>query len=126
MAPASFSDALSPQVFQILLSLSESPRHGYAMIQDIRERTADEVRLTASTLYDALARLVDRGWIENADAPSGEARRGSPAAPIKDDSRRRYYRLTKAGRDAAMAEAARLQRLLDMARDRKLAPLKKR
>jgi DNA-binding PadR family transcriptional regulator len=105
--------ALSVQVFQILLSLADGPRHGYAMIQDIRERTNDEVRLTASTLYDALARLVDQAWIEQSDPPDD--------AP-DHDSRRRYYRLTKIGREAAVRETARLQRLLDMAREKKLAP----
>jgi len=60
---------LSPQVFQILVSLLDGPRHGYAVIQDIRERTQDEIRLTASTLYDALARLHDQGWIDETDGP---------------------------------------------------------
>jgi DNA-binding PadR family transcriptional regulator len=110
--------ALSNQVFQILLSLSDGPRHGYAIIQDIRQRTDDEVRLTASTLYDALARLADQSWIEETDAPeAAEARE-----PVRHDSRRRYYRLTRLGRQAAIDETARLQRLLEMAREKKLAP----
>ena len=94
---------LSPQVFQILVSLLEGPRHGYAVIQDIRDRTGDEVRLTASTLYDALARLHDQGWIDETDGPGADQ-------PV--EGRRRYYRLTAAGRDAARQEAARLERLL--------------
>ncbi|HUF48737.1 MAG TPA: PadR family transcriptional regulator, partial [Vicinamibacterales bacterium] len=61
---------LSAQVFQVLLSLADGPRHGYAMIQDIGERTGGQMRLTASTLYDALARLVDQTWIEECDAPA--------------------------------------------------------
>jgi DNA-binding PadR family transcriptional regulator len=105
--------ALSPQVFQILLSLVDGPLHGYAMIQDIRRRTGEEIRLTASTLYDALARLTDQAWIEETDPPVDAA---------DHDSRRRYYRLTKRGREAARTETARLQRLVGMARDKKLAP----
>jgi DNA-binding PadR family transcriptional regulator len=96
---------LSPQVLQILLSLHEAPLHGYSIIQDVRERTRDEVRLTASTLYDALARLVDQALIEPSETPADET-----------DSRRRYYRLTTLGREVAAAEARRLARLLDMTR----------
>jgi len=98
---------MTTQVFQILLSLADGPRHGYAIIADIRERTNNEVQLTASTLYDALARLVDQSLIEAAPAP---------ADADSTDSRRRYYQLTDAGRAAAEEESARLARLLDMAR----------
>ena len=102
---------MSPQVFQILLSLHDHPLHGYAIIQDIAKRTDGEVRLTASTLYDALARLVDQAWIAEVDAP---------ADAEAHDSRRRYYGLTAAGRDAAEREAARLQRVVASARAKKL------
>ena len=101
---------MTPQVFQVLLSLSDAPRHGYAMIQDIDERTGGEIRLTASTLYDALARLVDDGLIAEVEAPDNTAR----------DSRRRYYALTREGRDAAATEAHRLERTLSMAREKKI------
>jgi DNA-binding PadR family transcriptional regulator len=102
---------MSPQVFQILLSLLDGPLHGYAIIQDVARRTDGEIKLTASTLYDALSRLVDQALIE--EAPS-------PAEADSRDSRRRYYALTRAGRDAAEREAARLERLLDAARAKKL------
>ena len=98
---------MTNQVFHILLSLADEPKHGYAIIADIRDRTAGEVLLTASTLYDALARLVDQGLIAG-------------IAPLRSthpsDRRRRYYSLTTQGRRAAEAEAARLARVLDMAR----------
>lgn len=100
---------MTPQVFQVLLSLAEAPRHGYAIIQDVEERTGGEIRLTASTLYDALARLVDRGLIAEAPAP-----------PDNTDSRRRYYMLTSAGRDSAAGEARRLARFLATAKARNL------
>jgi DNA-binding PadR family transcriptional regulator len=102
---------MTPQVFQVLLSLSDAPRHGYAMIQDIDERTGGEIRLTASTLYDALARLVDAGLIAEVPPPAEDADR---------DSRRRYYALTREGRDAAATEARRLERTLSMAREKKI------
>ncbi|HET9369414.1 MAG TPA: PadR family transcriptional regulator [Vicinamibacterales bacterium] len=104
---------LSPQTFQILLSLADGPRHGYEIIQDVRARTNDEVRLTASTLYDALARLLDDEVIDELDRPPA----GQPA-----DGRRRYYRLTPLGRSAAALEARRLERLIEMARDKRLLP----
>jgi DNA-binding PadR family transcriptional regulator len=98
---------LSPQVFQVLLSLHDGPQHGYSIIQHIRQRTKDEMRLTASTLYDALARLVDQKLIEEVD----------PAARAADhDSRRRYYALTSLGREVARLETQRLKQLVAMAR----------
>jgi DNA-binding PadR family transcriptional regulator len=110
------SAPLSPQVFQILVSLVDGPRHGYAVIQDIRERTADEVLLTASTLYDALARLLDQEWIEEIDAPAKDETAGA---------RRRYYRLTAAGREAVRQEAARLERQLATVRGTRLVSRKR-
>jgi DNA-binding PadR family transcriptional regulator len=104
---------LTPQVFQILLSLSDEPMHGYAIIADVTERTGGEIRLTASTLYDALARLVDQGLIDE---------RSTPPSGADHDSRRRYYELSALGRDVARLEASRLQRLVDMARQKNLAP----
>jgi DNA-binding PadR family transcriptional regulator len=93
---------LSPQVFQILLSLHQGAQHGYAIIQDVTDRTSGEIRLTASTLYDALARLVDQQLIEEADSPVDEG---------AQDSRRRYYALTALGRQASKLEVDRLERL---------------
>ena len=101
---------LSVQVFQILLSLVDEDLHGYAIIQDVARRTDGEVRLTASTLYAAVKRLLDSGWIEEV--------RQRPRAG--DDSRRRYYRLTQRGRLAARAEALRVDRLAGMARSKQL------
>ena len=101
---------LSVQVFQILLSLVDDDLHGYAIIQDVARRTDGEVRLTASTLYAAVKRLLDNGWIEE--------RRTRPREG--DDARRRYYRLTPKGRVAARSEALRIERLAGMARSKAL------
>jgi len=102
---------MSAQVFQILLSLLDSEMHGYALIQDIRRRTDQEIVLTASTLYAAVKRLLGTGWIEEValDTP-----------PPDHDERRRYYRITGLGRAAARAEAQRLERLTVMAREKRL------
>jgi DNA-binding PadR family transcriptional regulator len=106
---------LTVPVFQILLSLSDRDLHGYAIIQDIRERTANEVELTASTLYAAIKRLLDARLIEELDTRPG---------PEDDDARRRYYRITALGMDVARLEAARLERAVKMARQKKLTPRK--
>ena len=106
---------LTVPVFQILLSLSDRDLHGYAIIQDIRERTEDEVTLTASTLYAAVKRLLDSGLISELDARPG---------PDEDDSRRRYYRITPLGLDVVRLEAARLERAVRMARRKRLVPNK--
>ena len=102
---------LSAQVFQILLSLIDSDMHGYALIQDVRERTRGELSLTASTLYAATKRLLAAGWIDEIDYD---------LPPPDHDDRRRYYRISAAGRAAARAEALRLERLTSMARDKRL------
>jgi DNA-binding PadR family transcriptional regulator len=104
---------MSTQVFHILLSLVDDDRHGYAIIQDVALRTDGAVRLTASTLYAAVKRLLESGWIEERSTrPPGAA----------DDPRRRYYRLTKLGREVARAEARRLEQLAAMARAKRLLP----
>ena len=111
-SPTTDRAPLSAPVFQILLSLVDEDLHGYALIQDIRERTAGEVSLTASTLYTAIRRLVAADLIEEVGRPRGE----------KHDPRRRYYALTPLGRETVRAEAARLERLTAMARKKKLLP----
>lgn len=106
---------LTVPVFQILLSLSDRELHGYAIILDIRRRTEGEVNLTASTLYAAIKRLLDAGLIgERELRPRGGA----------DDPRRRYYGILPAGLDVARLEAARLERAVKMARQKRLTPRK--
>ena len=106
---------LTEPVFQILLSLADQDLHGYAIIQDIRERTDGEVELTASTLYAAIRRLLEGRLIEELDTRPG---------PEDDDPRRRYYRITPLGIDVARLETGRLERAVRMARQKKLTPRK--
>jgi len=105
---------LSVPVHQILLSLADQDCHGYAVIQDIRERTDGEVALTASTLYGALSRMLSDGMISEAEDPKPE--------PENRDNRRRYYRISAYGRSVARLEARRLHRVLEQARDKGLGP----
>jgi DNA-binding PadR family transcriptional regulator len=104
---------LPPATFHILVALADQPRHGYAIIQDVEERTDGELRLSAGTLYRSIARMVEQGLITEV------AKR--PAIHL-DDARRRYYRITPLGTAAARAEMARLTQLVRLARARGLTP----
>lgn len=106
---------LTPAVFHILLALSEGDKHGYAVIVDVRERTAGEVKLGTGTLYTAIKRLLERGLIEDTEPPVGEDEGA--------EERRRYYTLTALGQAVVRAEAKRLERLVGIARERELLPL---
>jgi DNA-binding PadR family transcriptional regulator len=101
--------------FEILLTLAEGERHGYAIIQAIEGRADGGLRVETGTLYRALRRLLADGLVK----PS--ARRATSATDDgHDDERRRYYAITPAGRQAAGAEAARLARLVSVARAARL------
>lgn len=102
---------LKPVVFQVLLSLSEGERHGYAIVQDIAERSSARLQLEPGNLYRVLQSMLDDGLIEESDRRP---------APDRDDERRRYYRITPFGRRVASAEAARLSDIVADARARKL------
>ena len=97
---------LTSVAFEILLSLSGEDRHGYAIMRAVEERTEGGTSLHAGSLYRALARLVDSGLIEELDAPPEE----------NADERRRYYRLTRLGRQVGVAEAQRLESQVGAAR----------
>jgi DNA-binding PadR family transcriptional regulator len=104
---------LHRDTFHILVSLADRDRHGYAVMQDVLERTEGALRLSPSSLYASIRRLLEEGLIEElAERPD----------PAHDDERRRYYRLTRLGRAVATAEARRLERLLSDARATGLLP----
>jgi DNA-binding PadR family transcriptional regulator len=105
---------LQAAAFHILVSLAGGDRHGYAIMQEVTERTSGAFRLHPGTLYTTIRRLLEQGLVEEL------AER--PARGGRDDERRRYYRLTKLGRAVARAEAARLEHLVDMARHAGLTP----
>jgi len=101
---------LSELAFQILLALGEGPSHGYAIGQDVEERSGGRLDPTTGTLYQVLQRLAADGLIAAAKSPAGA------------DERRRYFGLTTQGRRAVATEAARLDALVRVARKRKLYP----
>jgi DNA-binding PadR family transcriptional regulator len=102
---------LKPVVFQVLLSLVDGERHGYAIVQDIAQRTSARIQMEPGNLYRSLRFMLDEELIEES---------GRRPAPDLDDERRRYYRITRFGHRVASAEAARLRELVADARARKL------
>lgn len=102
---------LSSPVFHILMSLVDEERHGYGIMQEVKERTDDQVRLVPGTLYSAIKRLLERGLIEESEERSD---------PELNDERRRYYRLTDFGQRVVEAEAERIARLVRQAQQKKL------
>src|ERR1700722_9400609 len=108
-APESFLP-LKPHWFHVLLSLTDQEQHGYGIMQEVLARTNDQVRLWPATLYGTLKRLIEAGLIEESnDRPAMEL----------DDARRRYYRLTRLGRNVLAAESERLNELVAMLRKRR-------
>ncbi|MEZ4869061.1 MAG: helix-turn-helix transcriptional regulator [Caldilineaceae bacterium] len=97
--------------FHILLALAGGEQHGYGIMQEVDALTDGAVQLGPGTLYTTIKRLVEVGWIVEAD--------NRPDAAL-DDQRRRYYRLTDFGQRVAVAEAQRLAQLVDVARARRL------
>jgi len=104
--------ALTPAAFQILLVLAGGERHGYEIMVEVARQSGDGLRLGPTTLYRTIRSLLNAGLIDEADE------RPDPAL---DDQRRRYYRLTPAGRQAARAETERLRRLVAVAETKPLS-----
>jgi DNA-binding PadR family transcriptional regulator len=102
---------LTPALFHVLLALADGEKHGYVISKEIAWRTNNEVKLSTGTLYGIIKRLLDDEMIEeSAERPDFSL----------DDQRRRYYRLTKLGKAVAEAEAERLERVLALARAKRV------
>ena len=100
---------IAPAVFQILIALADQPLHGYGIMLDIAERSDGKVKLSPGTLYGSIKQMLEDGLIEEISSRSA-------AGPAEHDERRRYYRLTRDGREAARQEMARMAALLGQAR----------
>ena len=96
--------------FQILVALAAGDAHGYAIMQDVEERTGGKLRLSPGTLYGSIKRMLELRLIQEAPRKNGE------------DERRRCYRLTTLGKKTARAEADRMMETLRYARTNGLAP----
>lgn len=108
--PERRSTDMAPHSFYILVSLADENRHGSGIMREVLEITDGEVRLWPVKLYSTLDELARSGWIEELSAagehPEGKSRK------------RRYYRITEAGREALAAETRRLNGLVSVARAR--------
>ncbi len=92
--------------FQILLTLVNEEKHGYAIMQEIVHRTEGAVRLGPGTLYRTIRQMLDADWIEEC---------GERPDPQMDDERRRYYRISALGHRVAAAEAQQMESLVRIA-----------
>jgi len=101
---------LSNANLHILLTLADGERHGYAIMQEVREATEDAIRLGPGTLYRCLQALLEEDLLE-------ELGRRIPAA---EDERRRYYRLTALGRRVLVAESKRLAGVVALAKAKRV------
>lgn len=104
---------LTPAVFHILLSLADGEKHGYAIMREVRARTAGAMRLGPGTLYGSIQRMLKDDLIvemrERVD-------------PVHGEERRRYYRLTSFGQRVLQAEAQRLEQLVRIAQTKRVLP----
>lgn len=96
-------EPLTEPTFYILAALAPAAKHGYAIMQEVAQLSGGRLTLSTGTLYTALKRLLETGWIE--DVTPDHAPRG-----------RRDYRLTPTGRRVLQAESERLATLAALAR----------
>jgi len=101
---------LTHVAYHILLALATNNRHGYGIIKHVAARTGGRVELEAGTLYAAIKRMKDEGWIEDAPTLMGA------------DSRRRTYAISEFGREVLLAESLRLEAMVELARDAEVLP----
>lgn len=99
---------MTPTFLHLLLSFAEGPRHGYVVMKEVEDRSRGRIRLGPSSLYYSIGRLEEGGLLEEVEVEP------DPGEPHKD--RRRYYRLTVAGRKRLREEARVLDDILEHAR----------
>ena len=104
---------LTALMLQILISLAQGEKHGYAIMQEIDERTDGSFEVGAGTLYRSVKQLVDASFINEVRGPAGEHKQ------------RRYYRITRAGRSRAEVEVRRLHKMVQWARTADLLDLRR-
>lgn len=97
---------------QVLLAIGDGPLHGYAIGKDIEARTLGRLDPTTGALYQAIKRLTQDGLLKPVASPSrGEV-----------DARRKHFAITPAGRKAVALEIDRLDKIVALARSRRLYP----
>lgn len=93
---------LTEGTYFILLSLSPRPKHGYAIIKDVRLLSQERITLSTGTLYGAIKRLLEQGWILRIEDPSPNGTR----------RKRKVYRISNLGQRVLEAEVQRLNSLV--------------
>jgi DNA-binding PadR family transcriptional regulator len=99
---------LTEATFFILLSLSSAPKHGYAIMKEVKLLSDGRIVFSTGTLYGALRRLLEQGWIRRVNDPE----------PNPTDRERKAYALTERGQRVVHAEVERLKSLLTAVRQR--------
>ena len=109
---------LKPLVFDVLLALDGGERHGWSLVREIQE--GGHHSILPANFYRTLRSLLADGLIEEVDAPRGERDRAERDGVADGLERRRYFKLTSAGREVARLEARRLTALVEDSRLRRL------
>ncbi len=99
---------LTESTFFIMLCLSPGPQHGYAIMKDVERLSDQRLKLSTGTLYGALKRLLEKGWIERFEDMS------DPGSTAGHSRPRKSYALTDLGRNVLNAEAQRLNTLVQL------------
>ncbi len=102
---------LTESTFLLLIGLEGKPNHGYAIMKEVKALSRGRVALSTGTLYGAIKRLLEDGWIRRVRVPDAET----------DGRKRKIYALTRRGRRVLDAEIQRLRELVEIA-GRRLAP----
>lgn len=97
-------EPLTESYFYILLCLYHGPNHGYGIMQETAKLSDNEVKIGSGTMYGATGNMMKKGWIQETVSLQPE------------DSRRRLYKLTDAGRSVLLQEIERLRHLLNGAK----------
>lgn len=99
---------LTPPAFYVLLALHQRERHGYEIMKSVEQESGGKIAMGPGTLYGVVKRLLGEGLIEES---------GERPDPDRDDERRRYYRLTPAGRQRLGTELQRFEQAVRRARE---------
>ena len=91
----------------ILMSLSQGPKHGYAILKDVQQISQGRINFSTGTLYGALKRLLEQGWIK----------RNAEQAEIAEETgqSRKDYELTPLGKKVMNSEIERMENLVNLA-----------
>ena len=103
--------SIRPAVFHILLALASRDLHGLGIAKAVDDATDGSMTLGPGTLYRSLKEMAADGLIREVEAQPGD-----------EDPRRRFYAITSSGRDVVGVEAARLERIVQVARENRVLP----